>query len=226
MRLFKLLVGILLIPACTATGRVLWEMLRAIQPDNPQAYPNSFWWMMGGFILWVILYFIFQRPIRTYVLGHELTHALWASLFGARVSEIKVSKTGGHVRISRSNFLIALAPYFFPFYTFLSICAFGIAALFFDQRQYIPFWLGLIGLTWGFHVTFTLSTLGEHQTDVTEHGTIFSWVVIIFLNLVGIGLWIVAVTPIQFADLVHMMQYYLTEHYESIVRYVRMKANI
>ena len=48
-----------------------------------------------GFFLWVSLYITMPRPIRTYVLAHELTHALWAWLMGAHVSGMSLSKKGG-----------------------------------------------------------------------------------------------------------------------------------
>ena len=36
----------------------------------------------------------------------------------------------------------------------------GVLGWFYDLNAYEPFWLGLVGLTWGFHLTFTISTLG------------------------------------------------------------------
>ena len=42
-------------------------------------------------------------------------------LFGGEVKQMKVSSKGGHVLISKTNFLIALAPYFFPLYAFIVI---------------------------------------------------------------------------------------------------------
>ena len=40
---------------------------------------------------------------RTYILGHELTHALWTILFGGKASGLKISDTGGSVRVSKNN---------------------------------------------------------------------------------------------------------------------------
>ncbi|MFH0881198.1 MAG: hypothetical protein V2A34_15915, partial [Lentisphaerota bacterium] len=120
-------------------------------------------------------------------------HALWAALMGAKVSALKVSKKGGSVRLSKKNFLITLAPYFFPLYTVLVMAGYFILNLFFDLRLYEPFWLGLVGFTWGFHLTFTVTTLMEHQPDIHENGRLFSYAVIYLLNILGIGLWIVMV---------------------------------
>ena len=50
---------------------------------------------------------------------------MWGLLFGARPSDVRVSASGGSVRLSKSNLLITLAPYFFPFYTFVVIVVAG-----------------------------------------------------------------------------------------------------
>lgn len=65
-----------------------------------------------------------------YVFGHELTHALWAWVFGGKIFEMKVSSEGGVVRTDKSNFLIVLAPYFFPVYVLITLLLWLIAGFF------------------------------------------------------------------------------------------------
>ena len=119
---------------------------------------------------------------------------------GARVSRFRVGARGGSVTLSKSNFLITLAPYFFPLYTILVVAAYGALSLFYDLKAYEPLWLGLVGLTWSFHLTFTISTLRQHQPDIRIHGRLFSYAFIYLFNLLGIALWLVAVTESTFAD--------------------------
>jgi len=140
------------------------------------------------------------RPFRTYVLAHELTHAVWGMLMGAKVGKMKVGPNGGHVMLSKSNFLISLAPYFFPFYTGLVIALWYAAGLFFDLNVYEPWWLAAVGLTWGFHVTFTVYMLSQHQPDVQENGRLFSYVVIYLANLFFVSLWIIALSTPSFSE--------------------------
>jgi hypothetical protein len=122
--------------------------------------------------------------MRTYVLGHELTHALWALLMGARVSGLKVRKSGGQVRTSKTNWAIALAPYFFPFYAVLFMAGFFLAHAIWDLSRYRWVLLFLVGLGWSFHVTFTLMILlTVRQPDVQSQGALFSAVVIFLMNL-------------------------------------------
>jgi hypothetical protein len=157
------------------------------------ALPLSAWSLLFGFLLWVILFMCLPRPTRSYVLAHELTHALWGWVMGANIKRVRVSKNGGSVTLTKSNFLIALAPYFFPLYTVLAILGYYIFSIFFDLRTYEPFWLGLVGLTWGFHVTFTITTLWQHQPDIRENGRLFSYALIYFMNVLGLCLWVVMV---------------------------------
>ncbi len=199
----KLIFGILLLPFCAAITRTLISMLRLIQPSSYSSLPLSTWGLVIGFALWVFLFFCLPRPTRSYVLAHELTHALWGWVMGARIKRMRISKNGGSVTLSKSNFLIALAPYFFPLYTVLVIAGYYLLSLFVDLRAYEPFWLGLVGLTWGFHLTFTVETLLQRQPDIRETGRLFSYALIYFMNVFGIGLWIVMIaspTARQFAD--------------------------
>lgn len=189
----KLLIGLLLLPACWAATWALVELVAALRVVDYGSVPLSVGWLIGGFVFWVILFCCLPQPVRTYVLAHELTHALWGLIMGARVSRLRVSARGGSVNLSKTNFLITLAPYFFPFYTMLLLLLHWGLSFFYDLAPYEPFWLACVGVTWGFHVTFTFSVLLQHQPDIAEHGRVFSYTVIYLLNVLGIGLWIVGV---------------------------------
>src|SRR5436190_23144549 len=99
----------------------------------------------AGYACVLLVYAFLPKPMRTYVLGHELTHALWALMMGARVSGLKVRKTGGQVKTSKTNWLITLAPYFFPFYAVLFVGLFFLARAIWNLDQYLVLFF-LIGL--------------------------------------------------------------------------------
>lgn len=192
MKILKFLTGLLLLPLCVAASRTLVLLVR---PLAAAADPSGALGLGAGFGLWVFVYFTLPRPMWTYVLGHELTHALWSFLLGGGFSDLNVGERGGSVIVSKSGVWVTLAPYFFPFYTILAIGAYGACSLFADQTAWRPLWLGLVGLTWGFHLTFTLSLLTVRQTDIHEHGRLFSYALIYLMNVLGVALWIVAVAP-------------------------------
>ena len=200
MKVIKFLLGLILLPFCVAATRAVLELVRELGVSSLGEIARGAWWLAGGFVLWVVLFFALSRPIRTYVLAHELTHAFWGILMGAKVSKLRVSRRGGSVTLSKTNFLITLAPYFFPFYTMLALAVYTGLTYFFDLTTYEPFWLGVVGLTWAFHLTFTVTTLMEHQPDIAEHGRVFSYAVIYLFNLLGIGLWIVGVAHPTLTD--------------------------
>lgn len=201
MRLVRFLIGFALLPLCVAGTRAVIQLAESIQPSWTGAVPPAALAIGAGFFVWILVYFIMPRPVRTYILAHELTHALWAWLMGAEVSKLKVSKNSGSVTISKSNFLITLAPYFFPLYTVITVAAYLVMSVFVDVEKYYLFWLFVVGITWGFHFTFTITTLMQKQSDIRECGHLFSYAFIYLMNVLGIGLWLVLVSSATLEDL-------------------------
>src|SRR2546429_2217108 len=107
----KTIIAILLLPLCIGVANALALVLRASGGANTVWVP-----MLAGAACWLVILLLLPKPMWIYVFGHELTHALWAWLFGGRGKKIKATSQSGHVVITRNNFLITLAPYFFPLY--------------------------------------------------------------------------------------------------------------
>lgn len=198
-----MLIGISLLPFCRAVSLAVYRLHReSLATDLADGW--EVWALPAGFLIWVLIFFLLPRPFRTYVLGHELTHALWGLMMGSRIGKIKVGRSGGHVELSKTNFVIALAPYFFPFYTFIVIAAYYLAGLSYDVETHQIWWFGAVGFTWAFHVTFTLHMLTQEQPDIQQHGKLFSYSIIYIMNLLLAGVWMIAVGNPQaaaFADL-------------------------
>ena len=146
-------------------------------------------------MLWLIAFFGLPRPIVLYVFGHELTHALWVWLMGGRVSRFRVGREGGHILTDKNNFLIALAPYFFPLYSILVLALYGAFSLFVDMQPYGRLLYALVGVTWAFHFTFTCWMIPKNQSDLSDNGTIFSLVVIYLMNLLLLGVMLIIASP-------------------------------
>jgi hypothetical protein len=121
---------------------------------------------------------------------------------GGRVSRFRVGREGGHIVTDRNNFWIALAPYFFPLYSLIVIASYGILGLFINVQPYGRLLYALIGVTWAFHFTFTCWMIPKKQTDLTDHGTFFSLVVIYLMNLALLSVMLVlASSQVTFAGL-------------------------
>ena len=206
MRAVRFLLGVLLIPVCVATTRTAISLIETVQPDSDWVISPSGLALVGGYVAWLLVYFTLPRPVRTYVLAHELTHALWGTMMGARVSRMRVSGERGSVTLSKINFLITLAPYFFPLYTIIVIAGYYILSIFFAVDGYHLYWLALVGFTWGFHFTFTVSTLLQRQSDIREYGRLFSYGIIYQFNVLGMCVWVVMVSAVTLEDTVELMK--------------------
>jgi len=190
-KILKGVVGLALLPLCWAASRTLFFLLRFVPLEYSSLWAS--WALPIGFLIAVLGFFLLPRSLRTYVLAHELTHAVWGLLMGAKIGKMRISKEGGYVELSKNNFLISLAPYFFPFYTIVVIAGWYGCGFFFDLTRYEPWWMAMIGLTWGFHGVFTLYMLSQKQSDVEENGCFFSYVIIYLANLFFIMLWMVMI---------------------------------
>ena len=176
----KTIVAILLLPLCAGAVATLWRVVR----ETGRA--DTFWVaMLAGAACWVVIFLLLPKPMRIYIFGHELTHAVWTWLFGGKVKSFKVGSGGGHVIVTKNNFLIALAPYFFPLYVVLVVFIFGIGHLIWGWTRHLAWFHLLIGAAYSFHVTLTFHVLKTRQTDITQQGYLFS-AVIIFLGNIGV----------------------------------------
>lgn len=200
MRIVRFFIGLILVPVCVVVTRTAFSLAMTLD-NRDEMVPLPLFALGGGFLLWQAIFLLLSRPVRTYVLAHELTHALWGALMGARVSRMKISKESGSVTLSKTNWLITLAPYFFPLYTAIAVAAYYLASIFYDVSPYHLFWLGLVGLTWGFHVSFTVTTLMQKQSDILAYGRLFSYAVIYIFNILGVCLWIAMVTSATFEQM-------------------------
>jgi hypothetical protein len=174
----KFIIAVLLLPVCAGAARALWLVLRGGYGADTVWIP-----LLAGAACWVVIFFLLPKPMWIYVFGHELTHALWTWLFGGQVKKMKVTSSGGHVVISKTNFVIALAPYFFPVYTAIVIGVFALGNLIWNWRDYLVLFHLFVGAAYAFHVTLTFHTLQTRQSDITSQGWLFSAVMIFLGNV-------------------------------------------
>ncbi len=201
-RWVKFVIAIFLVPLCAILTQTFFTVFARATVTHGLWAGEEFWFFSLGAVLWLIAFFGLPRPMLVYVFGHELTHALWVWIMGGRVTRFRVGREGGHIVTDRNNFWIALAPYFFPLYSLLVIGVYGALGLFFDVQPFGRLLYAFIGVTWAFHFTFTCWMIPKKQTDLTDHGTFFSLVVIYLMNLLLLSVMLaVASAEISFADL-------------------------
>ncbi len=234
LRVAKFGFGLLLLPLCW----ILFEtFLILLQADT---FAASYWrsrefafFGLGSAAGLVLFAFARGRVMLwLYVAGHELTHALFVVIFRGKIGRLHITAQGGHILTNRNNFLISLSPYFFPFYSAVAIMGWTLYSwVVAEQYEPDPVWLyGLIGLTWMFHLTFTVWMTLREQPDVEQNGRLFSYTVIFAANLLLLsGLLVVAsptaTFPRFFASFWENVRTFVPRVVESAVEMISMGVN-
>ena len=174
----KFIIAVLLLPVCAGAARALWLVLRGGYGADTVWIP-----LLAGAACWLVIFAWLPKPMWIYVLGHELTHVLWTWLFGGQVKKMRVTSSGGQVVISRTNFLITLAPYFFPLYAVIVVVVFALGNWIWNWHGYLVWFHLCVGAAYALHVTLTFHTLQTRQSDITSQGWLFSAVVIFLGNV-------------------------------------------
>ncbi|MGE9267775.1 MAG: hypothetical protein ACQKBY_06730 [Verrucomicrobiales bacterium] len=202
--LLRFLGFLLLLPLCFVTTITLFQrvadrhFLDAFWRTSEFIYFTvGFGLMLGWFLLKPL-----RRPfLYLYVLGHELTHALFVYLCAGRVASINVSSSGGYILTNKSNILIALSPYCVPFWSLVLMLAYAGYSFFFQIPNGDSFLLLGLGFTWGFHFLWTAWMIPRDQPDLRENGTILSLAVIYLANVVLLAVMIIIASPTLTAPL-------------------------
>lgn len=198
MMAVRFILGLCLLPCCVAVSRSFWFLVA-----GPGGAGAAFWAAAGGgLLLWAVVFAFAPSPVKSYVLAHELSHAISGAVMGASVMGMRVSKTGGSVRLSESNSVVALAPYFLPLYTLAALALYALAGIFADTGAYRAAFVALAGFTTGHHLFFTAAALGRRQDDIQRCGRMFSFAFIYFMNLFVISLSVVALSKVSLEDYV------------------------
>lgn len=178
-RFLKFIIGLTLLPACYGYSAEFLRVISAIYKN-----PGTYWGIFaGGGATYILVHTFLPKPMLAHIFGHELTHALFAKLFGWKVKSLKASNSSGQVKLSGSNFIVTLAPYFFPLYSFIVLLVYMGTILFDYDKGFYPYFLFLTGFTIALHILMTIESLRADQPDIKEGGLVFSAPLIYLGNL-------------------------------------------
>ncbi len=160
-----------------------WALWQELSAD-----PGAYLFVVVGALSYGALWWLAIRKWRISWLStfeHELTHCLFAWMTGNKVGEIKVTlRSGGHMTVIGSpNWLIDLAPYFFPTG---AVTLLVLSALVPGLDPWV--WQAAVGLSLCYHFTSTLAHTHRGQTDLQKAGFLFCWMFLPAANVVGLGL--------------------------------------
>jgi len=150
------------------------------------AHPgNSVPFLVGAGAYAVFFVALARRRVGFFtIVEHELTHALFAWATFHRVIGFSAMRGGGHIRyVGRGNWLIAIAPYFFPTLTLLVI-----VVLSWLPPRHLAAGAVVLGIAFAHHVLSTWSETHRHQTDLREVGWLWSWLFLPAINAFVLGL--------------------------------------
>lgn len=165
------------------------QFIKQLFPVINLGQPQIWFWGACGVMALFTLIFIRQSSFIA-ILKHELCHNLFAILTFRKPTGLHVTagKGGEFQHEGKTNFLMILAPYFFPL---LSSVMMLISLL--DIRSRTLF-LGLLGATVGFDLFTSLKDIHLKQTDLRKYGLFFSWCFILLAALIFYGMVIAYVT--------------------------------
>lgn len=199
-RFLRFLCALAALPFAWALALVFVDAFRLMPLSGDALFPPGALCLAGGFVLFLLLWICRTVPLRLYVLGHELTHALCGLCFGAIPTNLKVGLKGGSVTLTKSNVWITLSPYFFPFWTAVVGLVALIVRCFVSPLPFTGAWLFVVGFTLGLHVCFTLRAILQEQPDLQEYGYVFSYVLIWVFNIAGVIAWIVCTSEVTWGS--------------------------
>lgn len=145
--------------------------------------------MLGGFFGFFIIRGFMDQDSKNMmeIAAHEMTHAFFAFLTLHKVKSLRVNpdNDGGAMSFEGPvNWLIIIAPYFFPLF---GMCVmFGISI----YTHYFPsnFIINLImGFFIGYHIDAVTSQIHDKQTDLPKVSYKFCWLFLPGANLWSIG---------------------------------------
>jgi hypothetical protein len=202
-RAMRWTLALLLLPLCWVTTWTFLSRFSHATVDQDFWRSAEFWYFATGAL--VMVGWFWSGLLQTfflylYVLGHELTHAVFVLLYRGKVTDFHVSADGGYITTNKTNLVIALSPYFVPFWAVVSAVVYAAVRYFGGiNQEWDRLLYGLMGVTWTFHMIWTIWMIPRDQPDLKENGTFLSLVVIYLANLlVLVGLLCVAGhTPLE-----------------------------
>ena len=142
-----------------------------------------------GFFLFFMARGMADASVKTsmQIIAHECTHSFFALLTLHKIKHIRVAddNSGGSMGFEgEGNWLIIIAPYFFPLFGFFVMLAISFYTRFAPMNLILN---GVMGYFIGYHVDTVSSQIHEKQTDLPKVSYKFCWMFLPGANLWAIG---------------------------------------
>jgi len=156
----------------------LVSLLRSFTLENPICLMFA----LGGGIAFVMWSLFLKRKDFYATFSHEFTHLLFGLLTFHSPRALVVTDGAGGLVVIGGNFLVLLAPYFFPIISY-----FVLPILLLVKPQFYPGMAGIIGFTLVYHFLVQLKDFRFYQSDIKKAGILFSLVFVPFAMVLSYG---------------------------------------
>jgi len=166
INLLKFPVAILMVALTFKSFTILFELVVHIA-HNYEAYKELMYGIFAYLVMWLLMFNI-EEGQWFLTFEHELTHTIFALLTFHAITDFRVTKSsGGHMVAERGegNWLIAIAPYFFPTFSILILIV-----IYLSKSSYHPLLIALLGYSIAYHLHSTIIETSLNQPDI-KNGT-------------------------------------------------------
>lgn len=145
--------------------------------------------LIGGFFLFFISRSMMDSSVKSNmeIVAHEMTHAFFALITFHKIKGIRVEgdNSGGEMAFEgEGNWLIIIAPYFFPLFGLVYMIAFSVYTSFAPSNLILN---GVLGYFIGYHLDTVGSQIHEKQTDLPKVSYTFCALFLPSANLWAVG---------------------------------------
>jgi hypothetical protein len=145
--------------------------------------------LIGGIFMFFVARTSMDKDARASleILAHELTHSFFALLTLHKVRHIRIAadNSGGSMGfLGKGNWLITIAPYFFPLFCFIYMLIIGFYVDFSSMDWVLS---AVFGFFIGYHIDTVVSQIHEKQTDLPKVGYPFCVMFLPSANFLVIG---------------------------------------
>ena len=145
--------------------------------------------LLGGFFMFFVARTSMDSSVKTsmQIIAHELAHSFFALLTFHKIKNIRIAEddSGGSMSFEgEGNWLIIIAPYFFPLFCFFFMIGVGIYMKFAPLNWIVS---AVFGYFIGYHVDTVASQIHEKQTDLPKVSYLFCAMFLPGANFWAIG---------------------------------------
>ena len=187
-RIFDFLINLLKWPTALFLLLSIPALLQSYEYFN---FMNiKFYAMFAGIGFYLLTIFVagYNTCHTMQVVSHELTHTLFAALTFHSAGRVRINPdgSGGSMMIKgKGNWLITLAPYFFPLFAFLYMLIMpGLLRI--SDGHWLVY--GVYGYLIAYYWVTVLEQVHPKQTDIIKEGYFFSAIFIVGANLYTTGI--------------------------------------